>query len=339
MATMGAAAAIAEEEVEQQAEEGAVETAAAETDAAATEGAAQAGGEALAESELPAVGDAASKVVESPTPSEQAFGSDANEVTPSDRDFLIRATKNRMAAAISPFTLACSNRREEVSKAVQAHPEFLNTLGKLAMGELLPGIEAKKQEVGVMTPSTQKLVEGQLGKSAHMKKVVNSVGKIPMQNFKLNFGAVTATESSEELMDQLGVHVAMSNEEMRNSVEDSSNEDLAALCAAFDPKSMTCSVYEDALDRELAKLSTDEAPKLTEEEATDLQPQKELAYVGDPGEGDQAQLAVVETDPKKQGEEKNKVVDMVPDEMKEMAISKNGQEPGTLYEDELYRRA
>lgn len=339
MATMGAAAAIAEEEVEQQAEAGAVEAAAPEAEAAATEGAA-AGGEVMAESELPAVGDLASTLVESPTPSDQAFGSNTNEVTPSDRDYLIRATKNRMAASMSPFTLACSNRREDIHKAIQAHPHFLNTLGKLAMGELLPGIEAKTQEVGVMTPSTQKLVEGQLGKSAHMKKVVNHVGKIPMLNFGLNFGEIRATESSEELIDQLGVHVAMSNEEMRNGLEDTSNEDLAALCAAFDPKSMTCSIYEDAIDRELSKLATDEAPKVAPEEETEaLQPQKELAYVGDPGEGDQAQLAVVERDPKKDGEEGNKVVDMVPDEMKEMAISKNGQEPGTLYEDELYRRA
>jgi hypothetical protein len=80
--------------------------------------------------------------------------------------------------------------------------------------------------------------------------------------------------------------------------------------------------------------------KKDEEEEEDLdataKPVKELAYVGDPGEGEQNQLAVVEKGG--EGEKEHKVTQMVPDEMKEMAISKHGEEPGTLYQDSMYRR-
>jgi len=333
---MSAATAIAEEDLEQ--------TAGATAQQAAPEAAqAAAGGEGAAakfasEGALPEVGKPETKVADEPTASEQAYGK-GEEVTPADRAFMIHAAQSRMAAAVGPFTLACSNRRDEIHKAVTQHPEFLHTLATLAFGNLVPGINGKNSETGAgMTPSTSKLVSSAVGHSAQMKRVLETVGKIPMINFGLNFGEMSASESSEEFIDQLGTHVGDANELMRNGLEGSTNEELASLCAAFDPKTMTCSIYEEHIDRELSKLSTEAVEEKPPEDEMEAKPTKELAYVGDPGEGDKNQLAVVEKDPKASGEDKHKVKDMVPDEMKEMAISKHGEEPGTLYQDEMYRR-
>lgn len=334
---MSAAAAIAEEDVEQSAGV-AAEQAAPEVAAEAAAPAGEAAGFA-AEGDLPEVGKPETKVADEATASEQAYGS-GDEVTPADRGFLIQAAQARMAAAVGPFTLACSNRRDEVHKAVTQHPEFLHTLATLAFGNLVPGVTGKNSESGAsMTPSTGKLVSSAVGQSAQMKRVLETVGKIPMINFGLNFGTMSTTETSEEFIDQLSSHVGDASELMRTSLDGSSNEELAALCAAFDPKTITCSIYEDHIDRELSKLTTEAVEQKTPpEEEMEVKPTKELAYVGDPGEGDKNQLAVVEKDPKATGDDKHKVKDMVPDEMKEMAISKHGEEPGTLYQDEIYRR-
>ena len=334
---MSAATAIAEEDLEQ--------TAGATAQQAAPEAAqAAAGGEGAAakfasEGALPEVGKPETKVANEPTASEQAYGK-GEEVTPADRAFMIHAAQSRMAAAVGPFTLACSNRRDEIHKAMTQHPDMLHTLAQLAFGNLVPGITGKNAHAGAgMTPSTTKLVSTSATQSAHMKRVVETTGKVPMINFGLNFGEMSATETAEEFIDQLGTHVGDANELMRNSLEGNTNEELAALCAAFDPKTLTCSIYEEHIDRELSKLTTEAVEQKTpEEELPEMKPTKELAYVGDPGEGEKNQLAVVETDPKVSGQEKHKVKDMVPDEMKEMAISKHGQEPGTLHDDQLYRR-
>ena len=318
----------------------AAEQAAPVAEAAASEGPAAAASAFAAEGAIPEVGKPATQIASEPTASDKAYGTD--EVTPADRDFLIRATQNRMAAAIGPFVLACSNRREELHQAITQHPHhMLNVLGQLAFGKLVPGVNGRNTDSGAaMTPSTTPLVNQEVGHFAHMTKVLETVGKIPAMNFKLNFGAIGPMETSEEFVGQLAVHVGDANEAMRNDLDGHTNEELAALSAAFDPKSMTVSVYEEHLDRELSKISLDAEPEKREGEEEELdaaaKPTKELAYVGDPGEGDQNKLAIVEKNG--EGEKEHKVVDMVPDEMKEMAISKHGEEPGTLYQDSMYRR-
>lgn len=328
-----------EEEVAQDQAQGAESAEVAEP--AAEPAVAEAGAAAVTADLLPEVGKPETKVVEQPTPSDKAYGT-GEEVTPADRDALMRSVEHRMAHAIGPFTLACSNRRDEIHKAMKNHPEFLKTLGSLAFGGLVPGINGKNMNTGAgMPPSTSKLVSGAAGHSEKMKRVVEGVGKMPMMNFGLNFGELTASETSEEFVDQLGGHVSDANEQMRASLDGKSNEDLAALCAAFDPKSMTCSIYEEHIDRELSKLSVDGGAEKKPEapDEMELKPTKEVAYVGDPGEGDKNQLAIVEKkDPKSNEKDEHKVVDMVPDEMKELAISKHGEEPGTLHQDQMHRR-
>src|SRR4051794_20477455 len=91
----------------------AAQEAAPAVEEAAAAGASEGGAAATASETMqaiPEVGNAASQVASEPTASEKAYGTD-EEVTPADRDFLVRATQNRMAAAVGPFVLACSNRR------------------------------------------------------------------------------------------------------------------------------------------------------------------------------------------------------------------------------------
>jgi len=196
---MPAQAAI-EEGLEQSTDVAAESAAPQAAEAAASEGGAA---EFAAEGALPEVGKPETKIATEPTASDQAFGTD--EVTPADRDFLLNSTMNRMAASIGPFVLACSNRREELHQAVTRHPEMVATLGRLAFGNLIPGLTGKNKNAGgALTPSTSKLVSDEVGQTTHMQKIVEDVGKLPMQNFNLNFGAIAATETSEEFVDQLG---------------------------------------------------------------------------------------------------------------------------------------
>ncbi len=325
-------------------EEGLEQDVAAESAAPAAEAASEGGAAAAdfaAEGAIPVVGEPATQIAQEATASDKAYGTD--EVTPADRDFLIHATQNRMAMSMSPFVLACINRREELHAAITQHPHHtLHVLGQLAFGRLLPGIVGRGSNAGAaMTPSTATLVNNQVGHHAHMTKVIEAIGKVPAMNFERNFGAFGPMETSEQFVDQLGMHVADANDAMRSGLDGNTNEELAAVCAAFDPEVMTVSVYEEHLDRELSKITLEQTPaQKDEEEEEDLdasaKPVKELAYVGDPAENDQNKLAIVEKGG--EGDKEHKVVDMVPDEMKEMAISKHGEEPGTLYQDSIYRR-
>jgi hypothetical protein len=177
-----------------------------------------------------------------------------------------------------------------------------------------------------------------------MKSTIEHIGKTPMQNFNTNFPAMSAAETDGEFVDQLGESVAGASEALMGALDGRSNEELAAICAAFDPAANTCSIFEDMLDAELAKVSSGgEEKKEEKEQEVETPKTKELAFVGE-GEGGEKdkKVAIVEQGGDKKeggGDKEHKIVGMVPDEMKEMAIAQQGHEPGTLKDDKLHHRA
>ncbi|MCX5747939.1 MAG: hypothetical protein NT062_36205 [Proteobacteria bacterium] len=291
-------------------------------------------------SEVPAVAPEVEQTTPAPTASEQAYGHD--EMSAHDRETLIRTADYRIAQAAAPFVLACSNRRQEL-RAAANHPKLIATLGKIAFGDLLPGVSKGNATSGAGMPDAAgKMVSKSAQKPSGMKKTLERVNKIPMLNFNINYPHLVATETDEEFVDILGDGVGTANEAMRVGLEGRSNEDLAALCAAFDPMANSTSVFEDHIDAALSKIAVE--PKAAEEKQIEEKPVKALAAAGEPDEAKKLQAEVAERD-KAEGRkpetdkagakdehvaartaEEEHVVQKLPDEMRE------------LYDDRSYNR-
>ncbi|MBA3538138.1 MAG: hypothetical protein H0T79_00780 [Deltaproteobacteria bacterium] len=259
-----------------------------------------------------------------PTASEQAYDT---EMSAEDRDSLIRTADYRIGQTLAPFTLAVSNRRAELRQHAK-NPKLIATLGKMAFGELLPGITRGNPMAGVGLPEqASALVSKTALKPATMKKSLEKINKIPMLNFNVNYPALLESDTDEDFVDTLSVNAMTANEAIRVGLEGRSNEDLASLCAAFDGKANSVSVFEDHIDMALSKI-TIEPPDQKEEEIEKKVEEKQIAAAGDDPEARQKlqvekpseQVAETETGPAKQEKstEEQQVLETMPDEMKDL---------------------
>ncbi len=283
----------------------------------------------------PEVQAAAPEAATPQTASEQAYGSD--ELGPEDRNALLVTAERRIEAALSPFTLACSNRRDEL-RARANNAKLVGTLGKIGFGDLLPGIQRGNPTSGIGMPAAAGHKVSKLAlKSGHMKKTLGKINKIPMLNFNLNYPGMVESETAEEFVDILSASAAAANEALRVGLDGYSNEDLAALCAAFDPKANATSIFEDHIDAALAKMETDVVDDKAEELEQKVAEKQADAAAGDPDEAKKheelaAKKAEGGGDKVAAGEhvakakERDQVLEQMPDEMRD------------LYDDRAYSR-
>ena len=275
----------------------------------------------------------AAQTEQAQTASDAAFQGD---MTPHERDHLVEIVKARMTNAVDPFLLACSNLRVDLRAAAAGNPGLIALLGKIAFGDMLPGITHAKPDAGPgFSDAAGKLVGSAAQNPLRIVKMVDHVGKLPMMNFNLNYPGLVSSESDDQFLDDLTIHVGEASEAMRGGLHEHSNDELAALAVAFDGRTNSTMHYEDQIQLALTKLEGgDEVAAEAEDDIEAVQTVRELAYVGDPGDADK-RLAVVETETKA-GTSKHQVIEMVPDEMKELALAKHGKEPGTLHQDKMH---